>query len=254
MTATLSLYKLDAELTDLLDLREQLLDESLPGDADLTGVDGAIRAYMEQLPRKVDGVAHVLRHFAEQVDFADREIKRLTERKRQAKENAQRLKDYAAAVLEKLPAPEDGTSRKLKGNCSTIYLKKNGSVQPLVIAQPELVPRELHTQTVTVNAATWDEFAAVIVSDEKSRLALSRMIASRSFQGTRVPSSSLIREALIQPCATCDGAGDLEFVKHSDNGGPSYDYTKQCQACGGTGKNAVPGAHLEPRGQHVEVK
>lgn len=232
--ATLSLYRLDQELTDLLELREQILEDSLPGDADLTGVDAEIQAYMEQLPSKVDGVAHVLRHFTEQADFADREIKRLKARKAQIEENAQRLKDYAAAVIEKQPAPAKGC-RKLVGQHSTLMLKGNGGVQPLVIAQPELVPEEYRLVIATFRADEYERLWPFMTIPGVMAVPIAKDVK---------PDNARIREVLMQPCERCDGGTDVLID----------DVATGCIACGGTGRNAVPGAHLEPRGQHIEVK
>ncbi len=239
MTATLSLYKLDAELTDLLSYRaERIEDRDSPASAEeLEAVDGAIAAYMEQLPRKVDGVASVLRYFDEQVEFADREIKRLRARKTQFEENAQRLKDCAAIVLEKQPMPAKGC-RKLVGSHSTLMLKGNGGVQPLVISQPDLIPDNLCRMEGWVNQELWD------LAVDMVRTSSTRGTRINDYSLSRVPIPALVREALIQPCATCDGSGEIV------NDGPY----SACADCSGSGRASVPGAHLEARGFHVEVK
>lgn len=244
MTATLSLYRLDEELTDLLAYRQERVDDQQsPASAEeLEACDTAIRQYMEQLPRKVDGVAAVLRYFDEQVEFADREIARLRERKRQVEANIERVEGFAAAVLEKQPQPAKGC-RKLVGSHSTLMLKGNGGVQPLVISQPDLIPDELCVWRGELHDT---EFCRIMrsLSAEWPPEALN-VVMSRF---TRIPSNSLIREALIQPCAACDGTGAVDV---------QYEYAQDrvgCAACGGTGKNAVPGAHPEPRGRHIEIK
>lgn len=237
---TLSLYKLDAELSDLLAYRhERIEDRDSPASAEeLEAVDGAIRQYMEQLPRKVDGVASFLRYCDEQVEFADREIKRLRERKRQVEEDAQRLKDCAAAVLERQPAPVKGC-RKLVGSHSTLMLKGNGGVAPLVIAQPELIPDELCTWRGELHDSVYSRIMAGLLADWPPEAVNALM---RQF--TRVPSNPLIREALLQPCADCRGTMSVRVQD---------DYIP-CESCGATGRASVPGAHLEPRAFHVEVK
>lgn len=62
---------------------------------------------------------------------------------------------------------------------------------------------------------------------------------------------TLIREALAQPCEKCAGLGIREgsqFDAHGSGMGGT------CEACGGTGQNAIAGAHLTERGAHVECK
>lgn len=226
--ATLTLHRLDEELTGLLDYRQQRVeDREHPAEPEeLAACDTAIREYMEQLPRKVDGVAAVLRHFAEQADSAKREIARLRERKRQIEEDAQRLKDYAAAVLERQPLPAKGC-RRLVGAHSTLMLKGNGSVEPLVIAQPELVPDE------------YCEWSGKLTSVEMDAIPL-----DLEWRFTRAPSPALVREALIQPCPECEGTGHFDEIRDA----------LKCEVCNGTGRASVPGAYLGDRGSHIEIR
>lgn len=245
MTSTLSLYALDAELANLLAYRQERIEdrESPATPEEIADCDGAIQQYMEQLPRKVDGVAAMLRYFAEQVEFADREIKRLRQRKDQAEADSARLKACVAAVLEKQPIPARG-SRKLTGAHSTLMLKTNGGLQALVVAQPDMVPDELCNFAFTLESERWAEVRALFqIAGWRDTLAVIEKAM------VRTPSTALIREALLQPCGACDGRG-FDLVMDGNLNGEAED----CTACGGTGCNAVPGCHLEPRGVHVEIK
>ncbi len=55
----------------------------------------------------------------------------------------------------------------------------------------------------------------------------------------RVPNNKAIREALQEECGVCQAFGFPDV---------------QCSVCGGSGKAGVPGAHLDPRGQHIVIK
>lgn len=242
-TATLTLYKLDAELTDLLAYRqERVEDHDSPASAEeLEACDGAIRQYMQLLPRKVDNVASFIRHCESLIEEDDKEIARYRAHRAAVIDNRDRVKDVAAVVLERQPMPSRGC-RKLVGSHSTLILKGNGGVQPLVISKPELIPDELCEWQGKMDAATmeWVLDSLLQVDQDAFRARFAR-----------VPSNSLIREALIQPCATCDGTGEgLGCVTMAEQGEPP----EPCQVCGGSGRSAVPGAHLAERGSHLEVK
>lgn len=249
MTPTLTLYKLDSELTELLDYRqERIEDAQSPASAEeLEACDIAIRQYMEALPAKVDRVAAVLRYFDEQVDWADREIRRLKARKSAIEENAERLKDCVSAVLEKQPA--NGKSRKLVGQHSTLMLKGNGGVAPVVISQPELVPSDYCVYRLELDYPIMNAIMlAVEDAWEDSR------VSKLEERITRVPSNTLIREALIQPCAACDGTEPQRCCNGVDCACMGKPIEPDCESCGGTGRASVPGAHLGDRGVHVEVR
>lgn len=249
MTATLTLYQLDEELTSLLSYRQERVEDrdSPASSEELEAVDGAIAAYMAQLPRKVDNVASFIRHCEGLIEEDDKEIARYKAHKAAVAENLERIKGCAAVVLERQPMPAKGC-RKLVGSHSTLMLKGNGGVQALAL-QPELIPGELCYYEGRISYALYCELLDARSSTKE--LANEFLTAFK-----QVPSPSLIREALLQPCAACDGTGLLRECEH----GPGRciacecDNCDPCDNCGGTGQSAVPGAHLEPRGQHVEIR
>lgn len=254
MTATLTLYQLDEELTSLLSYRQERVEDrdSPASSEELEAVDGAIAAYMAQLPRKVDNVASFIRHCEGLIEEDDREIARYKAHKAAVAENLERIKSCAAVVLERQPMPAKGC-RKLVGAHSTLMLKGNGGVQPLVISDPLMVPDELCTWRGELSHATMTALlAAVQMWAEDDRI--EGHITTRLLGLARTPSNSLIREALLQPCAGCDGEEPSRCCNGLDCGCMGLPVEPPCEACGGTGKNAVPGAHLEPRGQHVEIR
>lgn len=185
-----------------------------------------------ELMQKADDLAHVFRRLERDLKEQTADAKRITARAKVTKETLDRLKAYTQTTMEKRGW------KHLKTALNTIAIKKNGGIEPLVISQPELIPDELCTWRGELSDGlykliieTLRYYGKWVIPD----------LADLHAKFTRVPSPALVREALIQPCATCDGSGifDVEF---------------QCQDCGGTGRASVPGAHLAERGAHVEVR
>jgi len=77
--ATLSLYAIESELTDLLDSRDMIPADE-PGM--LAEIDEQIDKLVAAELRKCDGICHTLSHFEKQADLAADEIKRLQARKK----------------------------------------------------------------------------------------------------------------------------------------------------------------------------
>ena len=74
----------------------------------------------------------------------------------------------------------------------------------------------------------------------------SSLLPDHFCDSVRTPNTIRIRAALEHPCATCGGSKD-------DPADPRQ-FADSCPACGASGKQGVPGAHLDPRGQHVRIK
>ncbi len=83
------------------------------------------------------------------------------------------------------------------------------------------------------------------------QVALSRLMTSKGWESHIEASQEAIRKALETPCGSCLGAGEMQEVDPDDRpiGKPG-----PCNMCAGTGRQLVPGARLEPRGSHIEVK
>jgi len=226
----LSLYSLTNDLVSLLALREEMAEAK----EDTAEVEGTIQAYVrEYLPQKVDAVVAVLRTFESQRTLASEEIARLEGRKKQFTSAIDRLKEYCAAVLERLPKPKRG-SRKLDGATATMVLKTNGGLEALDIYDESLVPDEYCTFEVTLSADVWSSMKALIEKDILPVL-----------KATRHPDKDAIRKAMAQKCWFCEGAGELPRNNAE---------AEKCSACGGDGRQHVPGAQLLGRRSHVEIK
>lgn len=249
----LSLYHL-AEGGDLLELFEMraeaaawIAKEEGPSDtcgvtdedvaatrADLAVLDEQIALYMAALPTKVDKVRAVWHRIETLIKEAAAEVKFQSKRGQHLKADLERLKDYSQRCMELIEWPAN-KPRKLMGRSGYLLLKANGGRPGVEITDEALVPDELCTVTVTMPASS---LLTLPVKDPLSRI------------GPRVPSLSLIAEALGNPCGPCNGTGGIVVDPVHNNG---YDRAS-CPDCGGSGKQSVPGARLKPVGQHVEVK
>jgi Siphovirus Gp157 len=166
------------------------------------------------------------------------EADRMAAKAKASKRAKEWLKQYTVKVMD-----EHGW-KHLKTALNTLTIRGNGGVQPLVIDAPEKVPDELCWMEGRIRADLWASLLAYISSDASYRM-------------ERVPSNTLIREALTKVCSRCDGVG-----KYCPNCGdvPCLELetcatveTAVCHACEGTGRVVVPGAHLEPRGRQLRL-
>ena len=210
----LSLYQLESQLADLIEMRESAADE-----AEIAVLDAAIAQYLRAEVTKVDGVRAFWRHCETMIEAAKRERDAQNMRIQQWQQRLDRLKRTCCMVMEAMPWRE-GKSKKLEGRTGALLLKTNGGKQAVEITDQSLIPEEFCTVTVTMSLTDWRHV--------EERFAFPPLKAS--------PSLGAIAEALERPCEQCEGVWP------------------KCSACGGTGKNGVPGARLVPRGNHVECK
>lgn len=106
----------------------------------------------------------------------------------------------------------------------------------VIIDDPELIPDELCTVTVTMTAADWPLV----------RMCFSEIECKGDFKvGPRVPALSLIAQRLTEKCPKCEG-GEAIYTRAK--------WIEDCPWCGGTGKQSVPGARFKEAGSHVECR
>lgn len=140
-----SLYAIDEHLMLLLSAREDLAEENADA-ALIEQCEREIKAYTEKQLAKVDGIAGVLQQFRSWGELRKAESKRYADLAKQAEEDYQRLADYVLALMEERGA------KKLEGARYKLTAAGNGGVAPLEIAQPDLVPLELKSVTLRVDA------------------------------------------------------------------------------------------------------
>ena len=244
----ISLYHL-AEGGDLLELFEmraeaeaacseigiqgEALDDAMHG---LAVINDQITAYMAALPAKVDSVRHVWKRIEVLIQEAADEVKFQSKRGQHLKEDLERLKDYCQRCMELIDW-KPGKPRKLEGRSGYLLLKGNGGRPAVEVYDESLVPDDLCTVTVTMNATSW----AILASDDAYGSAL------RKCQAPRVPSLSLIAARLSEVCLA---PGCRDGIWHH----PELAEDAPCPECGGSGKRSVPGARLKEPGTHVECK
>jgi len=180
-------------------------------------------------------VVAVFRNWKAQVSVAKSEVKRLHGIIAHLEAMDARLKAYCYEILERQPEPKKGARKLVGSDGSQIMLKGNGGIEPLHVDgwDPDSrqwvghndLPLEYKTVTLRVPAAIVGRVAGMdgvtVVSTE--------------------PDQARIREALASPCPACYGL-------------PAHSPIDECQACGGSGRQGVPGARLHPRGSHIEVR
>jgi hypothetical protein len=248
MSLDLSLYKIEDDLLSLIQMREQAVAEhdSLSfgtpealeaARAELAEqikvIDQQITEYIRAEVRKVDNIGAFWRHCELMHEAAAEEAKRLSELSRSWKVRLDRMKESVKAAMESFEW-RAGKPRVREGRLAKLYLKANGGKQAVEIHDASLVPDEYQTVTVTMPANAWHWL--LLVCHRESLKA-----------SAPVPSLSLIAAALEKPCIQCggegggmiDGPGSVKII---------------CGACGGSGKQGVPGARLADRGSHVELR
>lgn len=242
----LSIFQIESELAELMELRDT--EELAPEERQ--AVDIQIAEYVSRELTKVDGIRSFVRHgemrIAEHEALAD-----------QAKHEAARQMAFAISWQNKveylkgccLMAMAILQKKKLEGLTGAIVAKGNGGLQALTIYDEGLLPSLCKTLSIQVNLAEWERFANECNQMAQSmQVALSRLMTSQCFQSEIMPDNRAIRKALEKPCDICEGRGKGYGDPNQGIAGPS------CKACDGTGKARVPGARLEPRGTHIEVK
>ena len=239
MSLELSLYQLESQLSELIEMREQAIAdrettvgaEPAEKTREIEAIDNAIREYITAEIRKVDGIRAFWRHCELMASAAKEEAEVQAARSKAWKDRLDRLKDMVKLVMETIPFPEN-KPKKLEGRTGALYLKANGGKQAVEIHDESLVPDELCTVNVTMTQTQW------------MRLTPTKEYPHDAKVGPRVPSLSLIAERLAHSlkCTRCAGNGNLIIQGIV------------CDECGGSGRQSVPGARFAERGNHVEVR
>ena len=218
MSLNLSLYAIESNLANLIEMREQVRDElganATPEDIaeEMAAIDNAIALYIKSEITKVNNIRAFWRHCELMRDAAKEEARVQSERSKAWGARLDRLKATCALVMESIPFPA-GKPKKLEGRTGALYLKANGGKQAVEVTNEYLVPDEFCIVTVAMREGLWERTLAWL---ERWNALLARDLAAAA-KVSRTPSLSLIGEQLAK------GEG-------------------------------VPGAKLAERGVHVEVK
>jgi hypothetical protein len=231
------------DLMSLFAMREEATDE------ERQTIDQAITDYIEALPAKVDSVRHVWKRIETFIAEAKAEMQYQAQRVRAGEADLERLKESCKAAMLLIDWPE-GKPRKLEGRTGSISLRANGGKQPVVISDERMIPDEYTLKTLTLTPHLLQAILNAVADhpDHAYGSLLIKRIATEARESARVPSLSLIAEALAKPCERCLGTGkDPEDESETQD-----DFL--CRECGGSGKQGVPGASLAPRGESVVCK
>lgn len=201
---------------ELIELIQFRDEETLEGSPERAAADGAIAEYVGREVSKVDGLRAYVRHCDAMATSAAAEV--AVQQSRAASWQA-RKETLKSMILSIMVAQE---RKRFDGSTGYFIVKGNGGLKPLDIRDETLVPGQYCDAVVTMPLLEW------------------LAIAPRHLVGKeqRVVKNSLVRAALEQRCPACNGdAGAIT-----------------CSECGDEGTLRVPGARLEARGVHLEVK
>jgi hypothetical protein len=168
MTSDVTLFSLDRGLTDLMELRSEMVEAGETTEA----IDGQIREYLQTLPAKIDGCAAVRIWKDRRIDTLKAERNRISAAIATEQADLARLDGYLIEGLERQPEPRKGP-RKLVGQTHTISLRGNGGIAPLVITDEAEIPEEYRTATVTVPYSDWATMEPLFPADTKCTVAVS---------------------------------------------------------------------------------
>lgn len=236
----LTLFHIESELADLVNLRDQLAEQG----EDLAPIDTAIREYVAREIRKVDGIRAYLKH-AEMMASAAREEAKLQKARGDAwQARIDRLKDFLRFVMEDMSWTE-GKPRRIEGKTGSLVLKPDGGRQAVEITDASLIPEEYVQYTGTISGEAW-ETLHISVADERRGQDWDDWVKRADVRMERIPHKGRIGEALAGKCCDCRGSGRAYDIGFPD--------ASPCRECSGDGLARVPGARLVPRGSHVEVR
>jgi len=224
----LSLFDIEIGWVPLLEARadaEEIADPAERAEA-IENADVAIAAHAEKEVAKADSYIGICR-FLESVAAAAKSEEQRQARRRQVADNI--LRQIKATGLCALQA---SNRKRIDGTRGSLSIRGNGGVQPLVITDAALLPPECCRMEGWISADLW------------VALVMGHPIPTSGFSFNRVPDNAAIRAKLLEDCGTCGGSGGWGAEV---NGHPP------CESCGGTGKNAVPGAYLGERGSRLQI-
>jgi hypothetical protein len=200
-TTDLSLYQIEAEILNLMLIREALTEDADADpkeiEHDLAVIDGKIQECISSDVRlnKVDGVAYYCREFRARAEAAKEEKKRLALREQLWETRAERFEEYVKNVMLMTGQP------RLEGRANTLKLVKNPpSVE---IGQSELVPEEYQMVEVRMPLEIWRVLHAYLYDQDIDTGPLSikpsvskSKIAEALKRGDGVPGCSLVKDKM----------------------------------------------------------
>lgn len=233
----LSLYEIESELAQMVQAREEATETlaMAPTEADRTACqlmvdacDEAIRLYLHEELRKVDGIIAYIANEEARAEAAAAEAERLKRLSLASSRRVERLKATCLSIM------QERDLKRLEGNLGTLAVQANGGVQALEV-NDAMVPDEYCQYQVTLLPDVYRKLAPII-----------RRMMQYDPPTQRIPTQKLIRQHLAEMCFGCDGSGIIVGIDSGTD--------ETCSVCGGDGKTHIPGAQLLPRGSHLRVR
>ncbi len=190
--------------------------------------------------RKVDAIRAVLRNCDQReaealaaVADARQELERQRARAAVFSNRRDRIKAMVMAAMGAMGL------RKIEGKTGRLRIQDNGGKQALKITNEPLVPDEYRVFSFRLSATQWQFLQRLIGSTYADSTPAGAIL--RAMLSSCAPSidEAKVRAALESKCPICEAMGDI---------------ASNCSDCNGTGKQRVPGAELEAKGEHLRVE
>lgn len=270
MTPTPNLWRIQSDLIELIEAREEAeraVQRAIVGpggcssndagelsplqiaEEELEAIETGIQKYVAAKLVQVDELREPLIALSEGVELCKKRAAAETGRAMELQNRYDRLKDaikQAMKFLEESGYWKPKQTRKVESPHGSFALKGNGGAQPVEITDEPLVPDEYCRVRVTMTLRAWKHICVAFNEDHE--------LLEECNPGPREVSKSAIAEALNQDCTRCDGNGVVEPWGEPDEDADYRSGENPCKACGGSGKQGVPGARLLPRGESLVVR
>lgn len=150
-TPNLTLYGIETQLLELLNFRDELLDDrdmEEPERAEsLKAADAQIAEYVKREVQKVDAIAAMLREFEKRAEALRAEADRIYDRATKWERRHDGLEALVKSIMVAMNKP------RLDGKVST--LKLNKSPASVTVPQPDLLPANYQRVKITMTLDLW---------------------------------------------------------------------------------------------------
>ena len=180
----LTLFEIEKELQELLDMRDEAVEAGAP-PVELEAIDKFLQEYEYHEVRKVDGTAHAITVYNQAADIVEAEIERLQGRAKSLRGRADRIKANALAAMQAFGV------RKLETPSHTLRVQGNGGLEPLSVPIAEALPIHLRVYTVTIHGHEMSMIAASTSAKIKDVSANGPAIRAVIKGGENVPGAKL---------------------------------------------------------------
>lgn len=200
MTPTFTLYKIEAELSELVNARDLAIEEgALP--AEIEAFDKAIGEYLSRESVKIDSYAGLVRQRLAYATECRKEADRLRERARALEQSVEAMKSSALRAMQAF-------NIKVFETASTkIERRANGGVQAMEIDPATPLPPEFCETDVVLSDSEWIEIRNILANNGFDPIRITIQMAHSK------PRTEVIRTALKQG-RIIEGVRLLECGEH----------------------------------------